>query len=114
MSNCAEDSAASFHIGLVSDSGMVWTQPIQVAKLHTHILVGHEIPTARKLIFKERLFASLLVVADKVRDMLNLQFMAISRWVRPHLVATELQLLQLTALKHLLYGYVPALFLVGM
>ena len=62
--------------------------------------------------FKERLFASLLVVADKVRDMVNLRFVSISRRARPHSVATQLQLSQLSALKVLLYEYVPALYLV--
>ena len=58
---------------------------------------GHELHTSRKLIFKERLFASLLVVADKVRDMLNPQVTAISRRARPHSVATQLQFSHLNA-----------------
>ena len=81
--------------------------------VHGKLPAGHEIPTACKPIFMERLFASLLVVADKVQDMLNLQFMGISRRARPHSVATQLQLSQLTLLKVLLYEYVPSLFLVG-
>ena len=39
VSNCAEDSAASFDIGPVSDPGMVRTQPMRVAKLHRRIVV---------------------------------------------------------------------------
>ena len=77
--------------------------------VHGKLPEGHEIPTARKLIFKERLFASLLVVTDKVRDMLNLHFMAISRRARSHSVTAQLQL---SALRHMLYEYVRALFLV--
>ena len=73
---------------------------------------GHEIPTKRKLINKEISFACLLVVAHKVRDMLNLHLMAISRQGWPYCVATKLQLSQLTVLPHLQYEYAPALFLV--
>ena len=82
--------------------------------VHGELPEVHAIPTVRELIFKERLFASLFVVVDKVRGMLNLQFMAISRRAPPHSVATQLQLSQLPALKHLLHEYVPSLFLVGM
>ena len=39
VSNCAEDSAASFNIGRVSHPGTVRTQPMSVAKMHGHILV---------------------------------------------------------------------------
>ena len=39
LSNYAEDSAASFEIGPVCDSGTVWTQPMCVAKLHRRIVV---------------------------------------------------------------------------
>ena len=39
VSNCAEDSAASFDIGLVSDPGTVRTQPMRVAQLHRRIVV---------------------------------------------------------------------------
>ena len=39
VSNCAEDSAASFDIGRVSDPGTVGTQPMRVAKLHRRIVV---------------------------------------------------------------------------
>ena len=39
VSNCAEDSAASFDIGPVSDPGTVRTQPMHVAKLHRRIVV---------------------------------------------------------------------------
>ena len=40
---------------------------------------GHELPMSNKLIFKEGLFASLLVVADDVRSLVNLQVTAIFR-----------------------------------
>ena len=39
VSNFAEDSAASFDIGYVSDPGMVRTQPMCVAKLQRRIVV---------------------------------------------------------------------------
>ena len=39
VSNCAEDSAASFDICPASDSGTVHTQPMCVAKLHRHTVV---------------------------------------------------------------------------
>ena len=82
--------------------------------VHGKLPEGHEIPTTCKHIVMERLFASLLVVAIKLRDMPNLQFMGISRRARPHSVATQLQPSQLTVPKGLLYEYVPAVFLVGM
>ena len=87
--------------------------PVMTYIVHGKLPEGHEIPTTHKVIFKERVFASLLVVADKVRGMLNVHFLAISRRARPYSVATQLQLAQLTTLKHLLYDYVLALFLVG-
>ena len=87
--------------------------PQMMHSVHGKLPKGHEVPTARKLIFKERLFASMLVVANKVRDMLNLQFMAISGRARLHSVSTQLQLSQLTALKVLLYEYVRVVFLVA-
>ena len=39
VSNCAEDSAASFDIGPVSDPDTIQTQPMRVAKLHRRIVV---------------------------------------------------------------------------
>ena len=45
--------------------------PLMIYILHGKFTEGHEIPTARKLKLNERLFASVLVVADKVGDTLN-------------------------------------------
>ena len=50
--------------------------PLPLYAVHGKLPDGHEIPTSRKLIFEERLFASLLVITHEVQDMLTLQVTA--------------------------------------
>ena len=73
--------------------------PVLIYIMCGKVADGVGIPANRKRIFKERLFASLLVIAHNVRDVLELQLTAISRRARPQVAATELQLQHLIALK---------------